>query len=373
LSLSIEEGKGFMENIIRRFPKKQLLELCSKIFIDYGYSEDDSRSLSDVLIEADMMNVESHGLQRLELYCYGIEVGRINVKAKIKTITETPISATIDADAAIGLLVGKFGMMAAINKAKDQGIGIIVVRNSTHYGMAGYYSMLAAKEGFLGMSMTNSQALVVPTFGREAMLGTNPIAITMPGNPLFHLDMATSVCTAGKLELSSKKGVEIPSGWLIDWDGKTSTNPNDFLKLRENRLMGGILPIGGKGEKLGGYKGYGLGLVVELLTGILSGGGTSIGVRKTPNKESVSHIFIALDHGMFGDPREIEQHFSDYLKLVQDSSKASGAKHIFIPGEKEFKKREHAEEYGVPLIESTWMKIKEICLKHQVEEIKLFS
>lgn len=358
---------------MRRFPKDKLLDLCSKIFIDYGYSKDDARSLSDVLIEADMMNVESHGLQRLELYCYGIDVGRINVKAKISTVAETPVSATMDADNAIGLLVGKIGMMTAINKAKDQGIGIVVIRNSTHYGMAGYYSMLAAKEGFLGISMTNSQALVVPTFGREAMLGTNPIAITMPGNPLFHLDMATSVCTAGKLELSSKKGVEIPSGWLIDWDGKTSTNPNDFLKLREKRLLGGILPIGGEGEMLGGYKGYGLGLVVELLTGILAGSGTSIGVRKTPNKESVSHLFIAIDYGMFGDPREIERHFSDYLNVVQNSSKARGAKHIFIPGEKEFRKREDAEKFGVPLIEPTWAKIKEICINHRVEEINYTS
>jgi LDH2 family malate/lactate/ureidoglycolate dehydrogenase len=365
--MNMRNGSIAMADNLRRFPREGLTKLCSQIFTDYGYSDKDAKFIVDVLIEADMMNVESHGLQRLELYCNGIDIGRIKVQADIKTVAETPLSATIDADAAMGQLVGRLGMHTAIKKAKACGIGFVVIRNSNHYGMAGYYSMLAAREGMLGISMTNSQALVVPTFGREPMLGTNPIAITMPGNPMYHFDMATSVCTAGKLEVYSKKGAEIPSGWLIDWDGKSSTNPKDFLKIRTQRLLGGILPIGGEGEMLGGYKGYGLSLLVELFTGVLAGGVTSLGVRKMLNEERCSHMFFALDYSILGVPGEIEKHFSDYLVTIQNSAKALGADHIFIPGEKEFLHYADAEKYGVPLNSATCDSIKDLCLKHGVK------
>lgn len=350
-----------------RYPSELLKRVCSQIYMDYGYSQDDAETIVDVLIEADMMGIQSHGLQRIDLYSYGIEIGRIKVDANIKTVSETPVSALIDADAAMGQLAGVKAMRLAIDKARSNGIGIVLVRNSNHYGIAGYYTLLAVKEALLGISMTNTQKLVVPTFGREPMLGTNPIAVSMPGDPIFHLDMAISVCTAGKMEVYSKNGEKIPQGWLIDWNGECSTNPDDFMTIRRDGLLGGILPIGGEGEILGGHKGFGLGLVVELLTGILSNGGSSLEVRKVPNKENCSHIFIALDYRMFGEPKEIEKRFSEYLKLVQGSAKAKGRNRIFIPGEKEFEEYEKSKTQGVLVTDKTRGIIIDLCKKHGIK------
>ena len=193
--------------------------------------------------------------------------------AMSEIVRETPVSAVIDAHDAIGQPVSVAAMQMAIDKAKKAGVGIVVVRDSNHYGIAGYYAKMAADQGLLGISMTNTEALVVPTFSKQPMMGTNPIAVSMPGTPHpFHLDMATSVVPAGKMEVYAKAGKTLPGDWLMNSDGSPSYDPNDFLRIRATKSLGGIFPVGGEGETNSGHKGYGLSLLVELFCGILSGG-----------------------------------------------------------------------------------------------------
>ena len=189
----------------KRIQYDALNRMVNEVFIRSGYSPEDAAVIADVLLAADLAGIESHGVQRLVLYQYGISIGRIKVDAKPSVVKETPLSIVIDADAGMGQVVSHNAMKKAIEKAKTLGMGVALVRNSNHYGIAGYYSMMAAKEGLLGVSMTNTQALVVPTFGRQPLLGTNPIAVTMPASPApFHLDMSTSVVTGGKMEVYAK-------------------------------------------------------------------------------------------------------------------------------------------------------------------------
>jgi L-2-hydroxycarboxylate dehydrogenase (NAD+) len=260
----------------KNYDCKKVESLCKRIFQGYGFSEEDSNIITDVLIASDMFGIESHGVQRLILYYNGIKCGRIEVSNKPIIVKETPVSVVVDGNKAMGQLVAKMAMEKAIEKAKTTGIGMAVVRNSNHYGIAGYYSRMAEKEGLLGISMTNTQAVVTPTFGKQQFIGTNPISIAMPAKPIpFILDMSTSVVTRGKIEVYGKNNKPLPAGWAVDADGKSAADANEIVYLTNNSDKGGILPLGGEGELFSGYKGYGLGVAVELFTSILSGGLTS--------------------------------------------------------------------------------------------------
>ncbi len=256
-------------------------------------------------------------------------------------------------------------MDIVIEKAKKTGMAIAVVRNSNHYGIAGYYSMMAAKEGLLGISMTNTEALVVPTFGKRPIMGTNPIAITMPATPhCFHLDMSTSVVTAGKMEVYAKNKKPLLPGWSVGKEGTENLDPVEFLNIRATKSNGGLLPLGGIGEAHSGHKGYGISLAVELLTGIMAGGYTSTLVRKDKSVEKCCHMFMAIDYGMFGNKKEIEERFSEFLQEIRDSEKAAGCDRIYIHGDKA---EEHLQmtlrENSISLNEATYAEIEKLCMK----------
>ncbi|MCH3964919.1 MAG: Ldh family oxidoreductase [Clostridium sp.] len=340
-----------------------LKKMCDLVFEKFGFSTEDSRTITDVLLLSDLFGIESHGIQRLVKYYSEIKQGLIIVDSKPKIIKETPVSATLDGQAGMGQLTGRTAMNMAIEKAEASGIGMVSVRNSNHYGIAGYYARMAEKKGLIGISMTNSPAVIVPTFGKEAMLGTNPIAISMPADPYpFLMDMATSVVTRGKVEVYNKRNEPLPDGWALDADGHDTTNPKDILYNVPRHLGGGIVPLGGSKELTGGHKGYGFALTVEMFTAILSGGLTGNYVHLDgKNGSGTCHYFCAIDYGMFGDKKSIENSFSKYLEELRNSKKAKDAVRIYTHGEKEVEAYNDKMKNGIPVNDSTLHEIYDIC------------
>lgn len=341
------------------YPK--LREFCIHVFQGYGFDEKQSAQITDVLLDADLSGIESHGIQRLIRYHKEITGGLVRKDAVPEVVFETPLSAVIEGNDAMGQIIGVQAMQMAIDKAKKSGFGMVTVRNSNHYGIAGYYSRMAAEQGLIGMSMTNTEAIMVPTFGKQAMLGTNPIAFAMPASPtIYSFDAATTVVPRGKLEVYVKRGNGLPIGWALDENGHDSDDADRVLKNIINKTGGGILPLGGSGELTSGYKGYGFAMLCEIATAILSGGTTSNYIYKTPGRANIAHCFIALDHGMFGDKAEIEANLSKYLQEVRDSAKAEGQDRIYIHGEKEAEAHERVKAEGVSLNDKTYAEMQMI-------------
>ena len=231
-----------------------------------GCSEEDAQLAADVLVTADLRGVDSHGVARLDGYVRLLDNGRLNTKPAMKIIHETPSTATIDGDKGLGLVVAPFAMKVAIEKAKNVGSGWVSVQNSNHFGIAGYHSMLALENDMIGWSMTNAAPLVVPTFSKEKLLGTNPISVSIPAKtqPPFVADFASTAVAYGKLEILQRQGKPAPLGWVQDAEGNATTNNN---AVKEG---GGLLPVGGTRES-GSHKGYGLGAIVDIFSGVLSG------------------------------------------------------------------------------------------------------
>ena len=347
---------------------EKAFDFCKNYFMTTGISEEDSSTIADVLTTSDLMGIESHGLQRMIMYHGGIKSGRIKPTAKPVIEKETALSAVINANDGFGHIVGKLAMQMAIDKAKEHGIGMTVVNNSTHYGIAGYYSMMAAKEGLLGFSMTNTEGMVVPTFGKTPMLGTNPIAVTMPASPYpLHIDMATSTVPAGKIEVYNKLGKPCPEGWILNAEGKVSTNPQEFIDIRASKSDGGLLPLGGAGELHSGHKGYALGVLVELMTAILSGGYTSYYVRRQKTVEKCCHWFMAVDYTMFGSREEIEAHMSRFMQEIWDSHKADGHDRIFTHGERELSNFDKVKAQGLKASEKTYAELQQIAQEAKLD------
>ena len=339
----------------------KLHEFCIKVFQGYGFNEEEAGQITDVLLAADLSGIESHGIQRLIRYHKEITGGMVKLGAKPEIVFETPLSAVIEGNDAMGQTLGVQAMQLAIDKAKKSGFGMVTVCNSNHYGIAGYYTKLAAEQGLVGMCMTNTEAIMVPTFGKQAMLGTNPIAFAMPAQPtVFSFDAATTVVPRGKLEVYVKRGNGLPVGWAVDEEGHDSDDADRVLKNIIAKTGGGILPLGGSGEMTSGYKGYGFAMLCEIATAILSGGTTSNYIYKTPGRSNIAHCFIALDHGMFGDKAEIEANLSKYLQEIRESAKAEGQDRIFIHGEKEAEAKERVLREGVSLNEKTYAEMEMI-------------
>ena len=344
-----------------RLPYDETKAFCQKVFAGYGFTPEESARITEVLLDADLSGIESHGVQRLIRYHKEITGGLVKVDAKPEIVRETPVSATVDANDAMGQLVGIQAMDLAIEKAKKTGVGMVAVRNSNHYGVAGYYTRRAAQQGLTGICMTNTEAIMVPTFGAQAMLGTNPIAFSMPAEPVpFTFDAATTVVPRGKLEVYAKRDGVLKDGWAMDEEGNASTDADRVLKNIIAKTGGGILPLGGAGEETSGYKGYGFAMLCEICTAILSCGTTSNYIYKTPGRANIAHFFMAYDHGMFGDKEALEQALSTYMQELRDSRKAQGQNRIYTHGEKEFYARKQVMEQGVSVNEKTYAEMEMI-------------
>ena len=345
----------------KRLPYEELKQFCIKAFQGYGFSEEQSAQITDVLLDADLSGIESHGVQRLIRYHKEITGGLVTVNAKPEIVKETPISATIEGNDAMGQLLGVQAMDLAIEKAKKVGVGMVAVRNSNHYGIAGYYTKRAAENGLIGICMTNTEAIMVPTFGRQAMLGTNPIAFSMPASPVpFTFDAATTVVPRGKLEVYAKRDGVIKDGWALDENGHPSTDAARVLANIIGKTGGGILPLGGAGEETSGYKGYGFAMLCEICTAILSGGTTSNYIYKTPGKANICHFFMAIDHDVFSDKAQIEANLSKFMQELRDADKAEGQDRIYTHGEKEFESKQKVIANGVPVNDKTYAEMEMI-------------
>ena len=355
-----------------RYQYKRLKELAVEVFRRYGFSDGDSEKIADVILTSDRLGIESHGVNRLTLYPFGLDIGRIKKDVKMEVVEDRLSCAVIDAKDGMGQLAGIMGMELAIKKARQYGVGMVSVRNSNHFGIAGYYSRMAAKEGLMGVSMTNAEALVVPTFAKEPMFGTNPIAITIPADPHpFHMDFSTSVMTCGKMEVYAKIDHELLPGMLVDERGVCSTDPNKFLTIRDNKsnpaytekTLGGIMPMGGEGMNFGGHKGYGMALLVDIMCGIMSHGAVSKGVRVTKDKEKCCHFFAAIDYSLFGDKAETTRLLSEYLQSMRDAEPAEGQPRVYVHGDKEAEAEKDVLAHGVGINPATFAEIEKYCTK----------
>jgi LDH2 family malate/lactate/ureidoglycolate dehydrogenase len=339
-----------------RVEAEPLKDFCVRVLQQMKVSEEDARLTADVLVTADLRGINSHGVARLRRYVNGIRDGMMIPQPEIKVVTETPTTATIDGGGGLGQPVSHRAMEQVIQKAQDLGVGFATVRNSNHYGIAGYYAMMALEEDCIGISMTNASVLVVPTFGRDAMLGTNPIAVAAPAGeePAFVLDMATSTVPRGKLEVYKRLEKPLPLGWATDEDGEPSTDTERVLKNLNQRLGGGLLPLGGAGELLRGYKGYGLSLLVDILCGVLPGAAYANLVypkdeEGNPLPSAIGHFFGAWRVDAFRPVDEFKAAMDDLQRRLKNAPKAEGQDRIYIHGEKEHEEAKRNAREGVPL------------------------
>jgi len=345
----------------------QLSRFVQNVFSSFGISGEEAFICADNLVLADLRGIPSHGVARLRSYVDGMTNGTILPHNQPRIVCEAPSTATVDGQAGLGQLVGHFSTQKTIEKAKKTGVGIVVVRNSNHYGIAGYYTQRMLEAGLLGISMTNTAPLVVPTFGRKMIIGTNPISLTAPTkrNKPFFLDMATSVVPRGKLEVYDRLEKDMPEGWAVDSRGLTTTDATEVLKNMVARLGGGILPLGGGGELYGGYKGYGIALLVDILCGVLSGGAyadmvDTRGPGGAGQPAQVAHFFMALNIENFVEMDIFREKMDDLIDRLKESEKAEGQERIFVHGEKEYELYEKHKASGVPLEENVYSGLKAI-------------
>jgi len=325
------------------------------VFRGIGVPEEDARICADVLITADKKGIDSHGIGRLKpIYYDRIKAGIQSPKTDIEIVKDGPTTAVIDGHNGMGQVIAKKSMTLAIEKAKKMGLGMVAVRNSTHYGIAGYYVLMAIKEGMIGITGTNARPSIAPTFGVENMLGTNPLTFGMPSDEEFSfvLDCATSITQRGKIEVYDREEKEIPPGWVIGQDGKTRTDTHQILQdLKTGKAA--LAPLGGIGEETAGYKGYGYAAVVEILSAALQNGkylkmlsGVEDG---KPVPINLGHFFIAINISSFIDLKSFKKISGDILRSLRSSKKAPGAERIYTAGEKEYLAWLERKDKGAPI------------------------
>jgi L-2-hydroxycarboxylate dehydrogenase (NAD+) len=344
-----------------------LLDFSVRVFVEMGVPLEDARVTADVLVAANLRGIDSHGVARLARYVNGLRDGVMVARPDARTVVETPTTVTIDAGAGLGQPVSHRAMRKAIEKAREYGCGFATVRNSNHYGIAGYYAMMALEEDMIGMSTTNAAVLVVPTFGRNATYGTNPIALAVPAGeerPLV-VDMATSTVPRGKLEVYDRQEKPLPLGWATDEHGVPTTDAGRVLDNFVRRAGGGLLPLGGAGEEMSGYKGYGLGLMVEILSAVLPGAAYLTHVYPKDEKgkaapANLGHFFGAWRVDAFRETAEFKNDMDQFIRELKGGARAEGATRIYVHGEKEFEEAGRRAEQGIPLGPKVEASLKQI-------------
>ncbi len=324
-------------------------------FKGVGVPEEDAKICADVLITADKRGIDSHGVGRFKTIYYDrLKKGIQSPVTRFEVVKEGPTTAVVDGHNGMGQVIAKKAMQIAIQKAQEYGMGMVVAKNSTHYGIAGYYALMAVEAGMIGITGTNARPAIAPTFGVENMLGTNPLTFALPTDEEFPfcLDCATSMVQRGKIELYERAEKEVPEGWVIGIDGKTKTNPHQILEdFQKGRAA--LVPLGGIGEETAGYKGYGYATVVEILSAALTGGKflkMLSGIEE--DKEvpiNLGHFFIAINISSFIDLTSFKKTTGDILRSLRASKKAPGAERIYTAGEKEYLAWLERKEKGIPI------------------------
>ena len=333
-----------------------LLDFCVRVFVEMGVSLNDARITADVLVEANLRGIDSHGVARLARYVNGLRDRVMVARPRETVVIETPTTMTVDAGAGLGQPVAYRAMKAAIDKAREYGCGFATVRNSNHYGIAGFYAMMALEHDMIGISTTNAAVLVAPTFARDAMYGTNPLALAVPAGEeqAWVLDQATSTVPRGKLEVYNRQEKALPLGWATDENGVPTTDAARVLDNFVTRAGGGLLPLGGAGEELSGYKGYGFGMLVEILSAVLAGAAfmTSVYPKDGEGKAlpaNLGHFFGAWRIDAFRQPDAFKADMDGLIREIKGANLAAGASRIYVHGEKEFEEYERRSAKGIPL------------------------
>ena len=333
-------------------------DFVTKVFVAYGIPEDDAAICTDVLLASDKKGIESHGVNRFKpIYLDRLRDGIQSPVTNFEIIRETATTAVVDGHDGMGQVIGTKAMQMAIDKAKEFGMGMVAVRNSTHYGIAGYYTDMAAKAGCIGMTGTNARPSIAPTFGVENMLGTNPLTLGFPTDEEFpfNLDCATSISQRGKIEYFARVGQDTPEGMVIGRDGSAMTDSPAILEALVNGEAA-LAPLGGIGEELAGYKGYGFATFVEVLSAALQQGNflrMLSGINETGEKQKfhLGHFFIAIDTEAFVGLESFKKTAGDILRELRASELAPGEERIYTAGEKEFLIWQERKETGLPLNE----------------------
>jgi L-2-hydroxycarboxylate dehydrogenase (NAD+) len=338
-----------------------------------GVGANDANDVADVLVAADLRGVESHGIARLDtFYCRRIEGGVVNARPAYTVLGDRPTQYALDAGNGLGHPAGKHAMAAVIGKARENGLAFGTVRNSNHYGIAAYYAMMALEHDLIGLSMTNSTHLAVPTFGRQKTQGTNPIAVAIPAqdHPPYVLDMATTGVTFGRLEVSDRKGKALKPGWAVGPDGTETLDPTVAM------TQGALLPLGGYGTDNGGHKGYGLGALVEILCGVLSGGpfGTALGLdERGMHGGNVGHFFAAFKVDALRDLDGFRRDLDTELRAFEASAPAPGAERVMTAGEPERRNTERFRREGVPIDPKVWETIDALAERLAIPKLERFT
>jgi LDH2 family malate/lactate/ureidoglycolate dehydrogenase len=331
---------------------------CQKIIMRLGLSEEDAFVLADCMVFADLSGVESHGVSRMGIYTKRLETGVVNKNFSVNVEKEYPASIVLNGCNSSGMLVGKFAMEKCVAKARESGSCFAVANNSNHYGMATYYATIAARAGMVGISGTNAPPNIAPWGSCKKYFGTNPIAISVPSDtePIV-LDMAPCVAAMGKVALAAKKRIPIPEGWAFDEKGNSTTDPNEALK-------GSAAPIGGP-------KGYGIALFVDILSGILSGAqfGPYLNhmYNDFQNPQNLGHFFHAIDISKFTDLDLFKKRIGKMVTDVKNLPKKEGISELFLPGEIECRRREERKKSGIPLSAFVYNELKDISAKYNVD------
>ncbi len=336
------------------FAWERLHEFTTRVFRHAGVPEADARLAADVLSAADLRGIDSHGVARLSTYFDLLEAGRINPRPRLQVVRETASTATVDGDNGLGLVIGPRSNDIAMDKAETAGSGWVSVRNTNHFGIAGYYPLRALERGMIGWAMTNSSRLVAPLWGAQRMLGTNPIAIAFPGHeePPIVIDMATPVVPLGKIEIAKRRGERIPLGWAVDAEGQPTDDPDRLLN------GGSLLPLGSDREH-GGHKGYCLGMMVDVLCAVLSGANWGPFAppfmlrQQIPERsvgKGIGHFFGAMRIEGFIDALEFKRQIDDLVRTFRATRPAPGTGGPMIPGDPERAAESVRRNGGIPLV-----------------------
>jgi L-2-hydroxycarboxylate dehydrogenase (NAD+) len=358
----------------KSIPFEVLESFMVNVMVKAGIPEEDARIVGDVLLQADKFGFDTHGVNRFKsIYLDRIKEGVLNPVTNYKTIKEGPTTAVVDGQNGMGQVISYNAMKLAIEKAKKYGMGMVTVRNSSHYGFAGYYPLMAVRENMIGITGTNARPSIAPTFGVESMLGTNPMTFGIPSDEPFPflLDCATSITQRGKIELFAREGKDLPKGWVIDQNGDSKINSSDVL----GDLIAGkasLTPLGGVGEETGGYKGYGYATVVEILSAALQQGsymkmllGFQDG-KKVPYR--IGHFFIVIDINAFTDPAGFKKTTGDILRELRASKKMPGQSNIYTAGEKEYITWLERKDKGVPFNYDLLEEFRGLCNSYNLKE-----
>lgn len=353
-----------MANDIPHLPVDELRQFICDVLLALGVPPQDAEICTDVIIASDLRGIESHGIGRLKYYYDRIKSGQHKVITEIEVVREGPTTAVLDGHHGMGMVVAHRAMQMAIEKARTYGMGSVAVRNSTHFGIAGYYPLMAVKAGMIGMAFTNARPATAPTFGVQPMLGTNPIAFGAPTDEdcPFLFDGSTPISQRGKIEVKVRQELPIPAGWVINQDNQSITDPAEVM-VGLDKGTAAFLPLGGEGETLAGYKGYGLGTMVEILSASLQTGAflyglTGIAADGGKQPFCLGHFFMAVDIEQFCPLDEFKHTTGQILRELRSSRKAPDRHRIYTAGEKEFDNEQRIRLEGVPVIPNLQKEIK---------------